>query len=124
LKRSRESGDEPAVMGPGSESLDSVAAPKPTIIEIDPAGEPTATPPTNMICLLHKEKAVFTSYADYESHYVKVHVNRCIECRKNFPSPHLLSVHIEDCHDPLVSVKREKGEHTVSGYHSSPRQNR
>ncbi|KAG7120783.1 hypothetical protein HYQ45_014744 [Verticillium longisporum] len=36
------------------------------------------------------------------------------ECRKNFPSSHLLSVHIEECHDSFVAVKRERGEHTFS----------
>ncbi|RSL51999.1 hypothetical protein CEP54_011121 [Fusarium duplospermum] len=66
----------------------------------------------------HREALAFKTYDEYEVHYNKSHTNRCLECRKNFPSEHLLNVHIEECHDPLVTVKREKGEHTVS---SSPR---
>lgn len=65
----------------------------------------------------HREPLAFKTYDEYEVHYNKSHTNRCLECRKNFPSEHLLNVHIEECHDPLVTVKREKGEHTVS---SSP----
>lgn len=63
----------------------------------------------------HKEPLGFRYYGDYEAHYHKFHTNRCIECRKNFPTNHLLEIHIEECHDPLAKVAREKGEHTVSG---------
>jgi hypothetical protein len=61
----------------------------------------------------HKEPLAFSSYDEYEVHYNKSHTNRCLECHKNFPSEHLLNVHIEEYHDPLVIVKREQGEHTV-----------
>lgn len=69
-----------------------------------------------MRCFLppHKDPLSFSTYAEYEVHYNKYHTNRCLECRKNFPSDHLLTVHIEECHDPLVAIKRDKGEHTVS----------
>ncbi|KAM0250206.1 hypothetical protein ACHAQJ_008699 [Trichoderma viride] len=62
----------------------------------------------------HKDPLGFRFYSDYETHYHNFHTNRCIECRKNFPTDHLLSVHIEECHDPLAKVAREKGEHTYS----------
>ncbi|KAF5628618.1 uncharacterized protein FTJAE_8789 [Fusarium tjaetaba] len=61
----------------------------------------------------HREPLAFRSYDEYEVHYNKSHTNRCLECHKNFPSEHLLNVHIEEYHDPLVIVKREQGEHTV-----------
>lgn len=79
-----------------------------------------------MRCLLppHREALAFRSYTDYETHYHKAHSNRCFECRKNFPSDHLLSVHIEEQHDAFAAVLREKGEHTVSktcmSLHSKP----
>ncbi|KAL9489408.1 hypothetical protein ACSS6W_001685 [Trichoderma asperelloides] len=60
----------------------------------------------------HKEPVGFRFYDEYETHYHNFHTNRCIECRKNFPTDHLLNVHIEECHDPLARVAREKGEHT------------
>lgn len=62
----------------------------------------------------HKEPLCFKTYGEYEAHYNKAHTNRCVECRRNFPSEHLLGVHIEDCHDAIVAVLREKGEHTYS----------
>lgn len=68
----------------------------------------------------HKEPLGFRLYSDYETHYHNFHTNRCIECRKNFPTDHLLSIHIEECHDPLARVAREKGEHTVSYLEAIP----
>lgn len=68
----------------------------------------------------HKEPLIFSSYSEYETHYRDQHTNRCLECRKNFPSAHLLSLHIEETHDSFVQVKREKGERTVSTPYNSP----
>ena len=62
----------------------------------------------------HREALAFKSYADYEIHYRKAHTNRCVECGRNLPSEHLLSVHIEECHDVFAALRRERGEHTVS----------
>lgn len=62
----------------------------------------------------HREPLKFRFYSDYEAHYSTFHTNRCLECRKNFPTDYLLGVHIEECHDPLARVARDKGEHTVS----------
>ena len=74
-----------------------------------------------MRCFLppHKEPLTFNSYDEYDAHYQSFHTNRCLECRKNFPSEHLLGVHIEEWHDPLVVIKRDRGEHTASttSYH-------
>ena len=101
-----------------SSRLDNHGQPNPKLVQLD-------TPATaksqgddesiNMICSLppHREPLSFNTYSDYEVHYNKFHTNRCLECRKNFPSEHLLGVHIEECHDPLVQVRRDKGEHTV-----------
>ncbi|KND94696.1 Zinc finger protein [Tolypocladium ophioglossoides CBS 100239] len=62
----------------------------------------------------HKQPVSFKSYGDYENHYHQFHTNRCLECHKNFPSDHLLGVHIEEFHDSLMRVRRDKGEHTYS----------
>jgi hypothetical protein len=85
------------------------------IIQLDsPGGQ--ARPATEMQCSLppHRQTLSFATYDDYEIHYNKTHVNRCMECRKNFPTEHFLNLHIEENHDALVSVKRERGEKTVS----------
>ncbi|CAK7221091.1 hypothetical protein SCUCBS95973_004378 [Sporothrix curviconia] len=68
--------------------------------------------PAIMSCLLHRERMDFPTYDAYEAHYTKEHLNRCIECRRNFPSPLYLSLHGDEWHDPFIAVKRDKGEHT------------
>jgi len=86
------------------------------IIQLDSeSGEQTPSA-TQMLCSLagHRQTLSFASYEEYEVHYNKAHVNRCLECRKNFPTDHFLNLHIEETHDALVSVKRERGDKTVS----------
>lgn len=72
--------------------------------------------PEVMHCSLppHRETLSFTSYEDYEVHYLQSHVNRCSECSKNFPTGHLLNIHIEENHDPLAAARRARGDKTVS----------
>jgi hypothetical protein len=85
------------------------------IVHLDrESGEPPAV--TEMRCSLpgHRQTVSFTSFEEYDVHYAKAHVNRCIECRRNFPTEHFLNLHIEENHDALVSVRRERGEKTVS----------
>lgn len=87
----------------------------PKIVHLDrESGE--APPVIEMRCSLpgHRQTLSFTSFEEYDVHYAKTHVNRCVECRKNFPTEHFLNLHIEENHDALVSVKRERGEKTVS----------
>ncbi|KAI2466023.1 hypothetical protein F4781DRAFT_370834 [Annulohypoxylon bovei var. microspora] len=62
----------------------------------------------------HRDVLSFKTYSEYEAHHNRTHTNRCVECGKNFPSEHLLHIHIEECHDAFAIVKREKGEHTYS----------
>ncbi|KAK4249951.1 hypothetical protein C7999DRAFT_29626 [Corynascus novoguineensis] len=62
----------------------------------------------------HREPEIFSSYSAYEAHYRDQHSNRCVQCRKNFPSAHLLGLHIEETHDSFAQVRREKGERTYS----------
>jgi hypothetical protein len=87
----------------------------PKIVHLDPEGG-EAPPVTEMRCSLppHRQTLNFASFEEYDVHYAKTHVNRCVECRKNFPTEHFLNLHIEENHDALVSVRRERGEKTVS----------
>ncbi|KAH0564782.1 hypothetical protein GP486_001827 [Trichoglossum hirsutum] len=62
----------------------------------------------------HRQSISFTSFEAYEVHYAKAHVNRCSECRKNFPTEHFLSLHIEENHDPLNAVRKSRGEKTYA----------
>lgn len=74
------------------------------------------TLPEVMHCSLppHRETLSFASYEEYEVHYLQSHVNRCSECSRNFPTGHLLNLHIEENHDPLAAARRARGEKTVS----------
>lgn len=93
------------------------ALPRPPakVAEIDCSPDSNQNPSLAFRCSLppHSHALAFATYGDYEAHYYKFHVHRCLECHKNFPSEHLLNVHIEEFHDPLARVKRDKGEHTV-----------
>lgn len=66
-------------------------------------------------CLLPPHKAMsFPTYSDYESHYNASHTNRCKQCRRNFPTSHFLQLHLSEKHDPIIAVKRERGDKTFA----------
>ncbi|KAI0005712.1 hypothetical protein F4779DRAFT_597827 [Xylariaceae sp. FL0662B] len=123
MKRSREPEEEPS--SPESEvasnrTIDGTSpretgSPATKITELDESAVDTSTS-IAMRCSLppHRDAMSFKTYGDYEVHYNKTHTNRCVECKKNFPSEHLLGVHIEECHDVFAAVRRERGEHTYS----------
>ncbi|KAI9700341.1 MAG: hypothetical protein M1836_002356 [Candelina mexicana] len=73
-----------------------------------------ASTPTVMRCSLppHSQGMTFSSYEEYDVHYAQTHVNRCSDCRKNFPTEHYLGLHIEENHDPLNEARRARGEKT------------
>ena len=106
--------DHGALRDPGAAEDDSETAPPAAkITNLDLSDSDSGV---KMHCSLppHKEPLVFSSYAEYETHYRSQHTNRCAQCRKNFPSAHLLGLHIEETHDSFVMVRRERGERTVS----------
>ena len=106
---------------PSTPASSSAAAAAPSKI---PHLQSTADPAVEVMrCSLppHRETLSFTSYADYEVHYRQAHVNRCVECGRNFPTGRFLDLHIEENHDPLTAAKRDRGEKTVcfvSGFSS------
>ncbi|KAI2631025.1 hypothetical protein GGR54DRAFT_585220 [Hypoxylon sp. NC1633] len=131
MKRSREHEEDEEISSPeseiSSERTSDRASPRiidgfrPTkITELDETAvddkDSNSNTPFTMRCSLppHRDVLSFKTYAEYEAHHNSTHTNRCVECRKNFPSEHLLSIHIEECHDAFAAVKREKGEHTYS----------
>ena len=76
-----------------------------------------------MKCLLPPHEPLsFPSYTEYDVHYQKNHTNRCLECRKNFPSTHYLNLHIAENHDPINEARKAKGEKIVSTLPNSPNQ--
>ncbi|KAL1871724.1 hypothetical protein VTK73DRAFT_1864 [Phialemonium thermophilum] len=116
MKRSREPEQDSEPTTPsGSSVSDEGAHPAAKVVELDVSRD-ALQQETVMKCSLppHTEVIPFPSYEAFESHYNKVHTNRCLECSRIFPSPHLLNLHHEECHDEFVAIRREKGEHTYS----------
>src|SRR5690554_1017689 len=113
MKRSREPDEDPVS---GSHSLGTAEAggPAAKLVDLDHDAS-VHEPASRMMCSMppHKEVLSFRSYAEYETHYNQAHLNRCRDCGRNLPSSHLLNVHIEECHDSFVAVRRERGEKTV-----------
>lgn len=94
---------------------DPTLAPVPKIVTLD-SNSHTEAATAAIQCSLpgHAPGLLFTAYEDYEKHYKQVHTNRCLECRRNFPSSYVLDLHIQENHDALAKIRREKGEPTVS----------
>ncbi|RKF54847.1 putative c2h2 type zinc finger domain protein [Erysiphe neolycopersici] len=69
-------------------------------------------PAPMMCCNLppHRDTLKFKSFEEYNVHYIKEHTNRCLECFRNFPTNHLLSLHIEENHNTLFVIKKERGD--------------
>lgn len=119
MKRSRE-----AEEGISSyDERDIAIVPVPKIANIDANGAGIETTVTTFQCSLpgHVQGLSFTKYSDYEKHYNQAHTNRCIECRKNFPSSHIVNLHIQEHHDALTEIRREKGDFIVSTSCATPR---
>ncbi|GIZ37265.1 hypothetical protein CKM354_000071800 [Cercospora kikuchii] len=109
-KRIREASPSTAEL-PAADALSPVmetSAHTPKYVELDEASERTKVA---FKCLLPPHKSMtFSSYTDYETHYNSSHTNRCKECHKNFPTAHFLQLHLSENHDPIVAVRRERGD--------------
>ncbi|KAI6250589.1 hypothetical protein HI914_00646 [Erysiphe necator] len=83
------------------------------LIELDPNNldlNTFAAAPVMYCSLLpHRHTLKFDSFEEYNVHYAKEHTNRCLVCFKNFPTDHLLSLHIEENHNSLFVIKKERG---------------
>ncbi|KZT00995.1 uncharacterized protein LAESUDRAFT_664842 [Laetiporus sulphureus 93-53] len=66
---------------------------------------PTCNPPQNRPTPLE-------SSSDIEAHYAKYHAHVCEErgCGCVFPDARLLELHQAECHDPLASIRKDRGE--------------
>ncbi|KAL1302697.1 hypothetical protein AAFC00_003059 [Neodothiora populina] len=85
-----------------------------THLDATPAETTKGSSSQTIQCALPPHKPLlFERYSDYEVHYQKTHVNRCLECNRNFPTEHFLDLHIAENHDPLRAARREqRGEKT------------
>ncbi|KAK5032129.1 hypothetical protein LTS07_001852 [Exophiala sideris] len=62
----------------------------------------------------HREPLEFASIEDFETHYAKDHSNRCTSCGKNFPTAHILALHIDENHNTFREALQAKGEKTYA----------
>jgi hypothetical protein len=113
MKRRRESEEISHDTDEEGQNHDEAQPSLPKVTELDVLDDDTSV---EMKCSLppHKTVTIFRTYQEYETHYAMAHSNRCVQCHKNFPSSWFLDLHIEERHDSIIEVKRERGEHTVS----------
>ncbi|KAG4303648.1 hypothetical protein PCANB_000033 [Pneumocystis canis] len=57
-----------------------------------------------------RNPSVFLSFSAYEAHYQQQHCNVCYECGKVFPSQRMIELHFSEVHDPILCLKKERGE--------------
>jgi hypothetical protein len=114
MKRSRESAEDTARACSPSPDIDAAETHAAKLASLDQDGA-AGYQASRMTCSMppHREVLSFGSYQEYEVHYNKAHLNRCSACGKNLPSSHLLDIHFEECHDPFIVARRERGEPTV-----------
>ncbi|ODV86466.1 hypothetical protein CANARDRAFT_27670 [[Candida] arabinofermentans NRRL YB-2248] len=71
------------------------------------------TNPQPIICTLPPQCSItphmFLDERSFESHYLSEHSNVCSECHKNFPNEHLLNLHIDENHNPILKIQLEQG---------------
>lgn len=61
----------------------------------------------------------FTNYQEYESHVVSTHDYICESCQKPFPNQHFLLLHIDEHHNPLLQIKRDRGDRTYGCFNET-----
>lgn len=67
----------------------------------------------SLICTLppcNKSPVKFRNNEDFESHYRSLHCMNCSECKKIFPSEHILNLHIIENHDSISLTRKSRGE--------------
>lgn len=59
-------------------------------------------------------RAQFPTITAYEDHYESRHTHVCFACQKIFPGAEWLKLHLDEIHDTLLLLKKERGEKIVS----------
>ncbi|KAK3090652.1 hypothetical protein FSP39_013403 [Pinctada imbricata] len=63
---------------------------------------------TKLIPVEDKQELMESATQSYEVHYNSCHRNKCNECKRNFPSSHLLDIHIQEWHDAMFELMAAK----------------
>lgn len=114
MKRSRDAEEETNSTLADEQEVTDVPVSKIVGLDVERSNDGSQTT-TTLQCSMpgHLPGLRFATYNEYETHYISTHTNRCLECGRNFPSWHYLDLHIAECHDALVEIRREKGKAVV-----------
>ncbi|KAK6203412.1 uncharacterized protein RJT21DRAFT_82439 [Scheffersomyces amazonensis] len=58
----------------------------------------------------HLNPILFKDYLAYESHITTNHTFICQQCHRRFPSNSILTLHIDENHNPFLKIKQERGD--------------
>jgi len=101
-----------SVRGPGHEALqegDRLAGlTQPIILRLEDIEELLHTDYKQFSCQVPGCGQKFSQLHESETHYNATHRHSCSTCRKSLPSPHLLELHIQECHDSFFAVLSER----------------
>ncbi|KAI8086289.1 uncharacterized protein BX664DRAFT_335431 [Halteromyces radiatus] len=64
----------------------------------------------------HGEPIAFPSLSAYEAHYEAQHRNTCSICGLPFPGSHWLQLHLDECHNVLNQIRKDRGEKIYECY--------
>jgi hypothetical protein len=123
-KRSRDASFSPSAEDSSSSpphTTTTATSPDADVDELPPSklmSKPAPPPPSPAIlCSLpphHSSPLSFPTHSAFTIHYAQSHTNRCSSCQANLPSPHLLTLHIDENHNPLRLLRQERGEKTYA----------
>lgn len=58
-------------------------------------------------------RSSFFTAEELDAHYQKYHAHMCRTCNRIFPDEGFLDLHLSEFHDPLMALRKERGEKTV-----------
>ncbi|KAG0167027.1 hypothetical protein DFQ30_006482 [Apophysomyces sp. BC1015] len=67
-------------------------------------------------CLTDGMPLEFPSTAAYELHYETQHHNVCVVCSRIFPGSQWLHLHLDECHNVLKQMEKERGQNIYQCY--------
>jgi hypothetical protein len=87
------------------------------LTRITRANEPNEGYSCNLPPTCFRKPSVFPTAAALEAHHRSKHAYTCSEpkCSKIFPDERYLTLHLDECHNPLLAIRAERGEKTVRG---------
>ena len=85
-------------------------SPPTKILHRSPSADPFTTPAIHSSLPNQAQHLPLLTFTAYTEHYTTAHLHRCLSCHANFPSAHLLSLHLTETHDPLAAIRRKRGE--------------